>query len=166
MTEEQWMPVNKAELMTAIEREWNLLMDVVARFDSKTIITADSEGWTPKDNLAHLAEWMKILMGFYIDLRRAHEVMGVAPEVTQVWDFEARNKLLFERNRHRAVEDVLDELKNVYAEITSRLNAMTFDDLMKPQHPFDPTKRPLLEFVLRSTVEHFSEHRERMEKNL
>ena len=166
MTTEGLKPRNKTELMTAIEREWTLLMDIVAKLDSNQMVIPDSEGWTPKDNLAHLSEWLKILMGFYMDLRRAHEVLGVPPEVTQVWDFEARNHLLFERNIHRDLDDVLDELGHVYSEITMRLNAMSFDDLMKPQHPFDPNKRPLLDFVVRGTIEHFAEHRERIEKNL
>ena len=166
MTEERWMPGNKAELIFAIEREWNLLMDVIAKLDSEKMITADPDGLSAKDNLAHLAEWMKILMGHYMDKRRAYEVMGVAPEVTQDWDFEARNSLLFERNRHRSTDDVLSELKRVYAELSSRLNEMSFADLLKPRHPFDSAKRPLLEFVLRGTTRHFAEHRKTIEKYL
>ena len=166
MSKRKWKPGTKSELMSAIDCEWNLLMDTVAKLDSKQMVTADLEGWTPKDNLAHLAEWLKILMGFYMDLRRAHEVLGVPPEVTQIWGFEERNYLLFERNLHRSVEDILEELKQVYAELTARLNTMSFDDFMKPQHPFDPAKRPLLDFVLRGTVEHFAEHRQRIQKNL
>lgn len=166
MTEEQWIPSNKADLMSAIEREWSLLMAVIQKLDSKKIITADASGLSPKDYLAHLAEWMKILMGYYMDKRPAHEVMGLAPEVTHDWDFEARNQLLFERNRGRSIEDVLDELSRVYAELTTRLNAISFDELMKPRQAFDPTKRPLLVFVLRGTTRHFAEHRQTIEKNL
>lgn len=160
------MPGNKAELMSAIEREWNLLMGVIAQLDLEKMNTTDAKGWSPKDNLAHLTEWLKILMGFYMDLRRAHEVLGVAPEVTQVWDFEARNRLLFERNRSRSMDEVLDEFKHVYAALLARLNAMSFEDFLKPQHPFDPARRPLLLYVLRATSEHFAEHRERIERNL
>jgi hypothetical protein len=166
MADEQWVPGSKAELMSAIEREWALLMDLAGKLESGQMAATDAGGWSAKDNLAHLAEWMKILMGFYMDLRRAHEVLGAAPEVTQVWDFEARNDFLFERNRHRSEKEVMDELQQVYAELTARLNTLSFDDLMKPQHPFDPARRPLLLYVLRGTSRHFAEHRERIEKNL
>jgi len=166
MTEPHRIPQTKAELMSAIEREWNLLLDLIEKLDPQKLIQADLTGWSPKDNLAHLTEWMKILMGFYMDLRRAHEVMGVDPEVTQAWSFEARNQLLFERNRQRTSEAVLAELKRVYTELVARLDAMSFDDLLKPQHPFDPEKRPLLLYVLRATSEHFAEHRERIQTNL
>src|SRR5438045_3537183 len=99
MTTGGWIPADKAELISAIETEWNRPAAVVATLDSEKLLTADPDGWSPKDNLAHLAEWLKVLTGHYIDGRRAYEVMGVAAEVTRDWDFEARNGLLFERNR-------------------------------------------------------------------
>jgi hypothetical protein len=36
---EEWVPGNKSELMSAIAREWNLLMDVVSKLD-ETRMTA------------------------------------------------------------------------------------------------------------------------------
>ena len=69
----------------------------------------DAGGWSPKDNLAHLAEWMNILMGYHMDRRPPHEVMGVGQEVVQGWDMEKINPVLFERNRNRSAKDVLDE---------------------------------------------------------
>jgi hypothetical protein len=166
MTDERWIPSDKDELISAIESEWNLLIDLAAKLDVHKMISADLVGWSPKDHLAHLTEWMKILMGFYMDLRRAHDVMGMSPEVTQNWDFESKNNLLFERNRHRSVNDVLDELKYVYGELIVRLSGISFEELEKPQHPFDPEKIPLLLYVLRGTTEHFAEHRKRIEKHL
>jgi hypothetical protein len=166
MPEERWLPHDKAELINAIEREWDMLQDLIAKLDPARVQIADDEGWSPKDHIAHLAEWIRILMGFYMDLRRAHEVMGVAPEVTQAWDFEARNQLLLERSRRLSAEQVFDEFGRVYAELMARLNGMSFDDLMNPQHPFDPARRPLLLYVLRGTSEHFAEHRKAMEESL
>jgi hypothetical protein len=166
MMKQEPMPASKAELMSAIQNEWSLLMDMLMEFDSDRMVITDPDGWSAKDNLAHLTEWMKVLMGFYMDLRRAHDVLGVDPEVTQAWDFEARNQFLIERNRHRSVDSVLEEFKSVYAELMARLDAMSIDDLMKPQHPFDPQRRPLLLYVVRGTSEHFAEHRERMQSFL
>ena len=56
MSEEQWVPGSKAELMSAIKREWNALMDVVAKLEAANkIMIPDEGGWSPKDNLAHLS---------------------------------------------------------------------------------------------------------------
>jgi hypothetical protein len=165
--EEQWVPENKTELMSAIKHEWNLLMDTVAKLQEKNkLTTPDEGGWSPKDNLAHLAEWMNALMGYHLDRRPRHEVLGVPEEVTKDWDFEVINPVLYERNRDRSTQDVLDELKRVYEKLVAKLDATSFEDLLKPRHADDPEKRPILMWVLGDTTEHFSEHRETIEKML
>lgn len=158
-------PTNQKELLSIIEHEWNLLMELVARLDESQMSTPDAGGWSPKDNLAHLADWMNVLLGSHMDRRPAHEVFGVAPEVTEGWDFDAINAVLFERNRTRTSEDVLDELKQVYAQVVERLKSTPFEDLLKPRHPENPNSSNLLASVIGDTYEHFAEHRETMQKN-
>ena len=167
MAEEQWIPENKNELLSAISREWKLLMDVVAKLEeANKLTTPDEGGWSPKDNLAHLAEWMNAMMGYHMDRRPRHEVMRVSEEVTKDWDFNLINPVLFERNRNRPTQDVLDELKQVYESLLKKLESTPFEDLLKPRHADDPEKRPLLLWVLGDSTEHFAEHRETIEKML
>lgn len=166
MSDEEWVPGSKAELMASIEREWKSLMEVVAKLDFTQMTTPDAGGWSPKDNLAHLAEWMKVLMGYHLDHRPSHEVLGVSEEVTKGWNMEVINPVLFERNRNRSVQDVLAELKSVYAELVNKLESMTYEDLLKPRHTDDPEKRPVLMWVLGNTTDHFAEHRATIEKML
>ncbi|HAV76208.1 MAG TPA: hypothetical protein DCX53_02530 [Anaerolineae bacterium] len=162
---EQKLPGNKSELMSAIEREWNLLMDVVAKLEqANKMTTPDAGGWSPKDNLAHLAEWMNVLMGYHLDHRPAHEVLGVSEDVTRGWDMEVINPVLFERNKDRSTKDVLDGLKNMYGKLVKKLESMPFEDLLKPRRADDPEKRPVLLWVLGDTAEHFEEHRGTIEK--
>lgn len=163
--EEQWVPGSKSELMSAIAREWNLLMETVSRLDEAQMTRVDEGGWSPKDNLAHLAEWMNVLMGYHLDRRPAHEVLGVSEEVTRGWDMEVINPVLFDRNRDRSSEDVLTWLKQVYAETVRKLEAMPFEDLLAPRHADDPEKRPVLLWVLGNTTEHFAEHRATIERD-
>jgi hypothetical protein len=166
MAEEQWVPGSKAELMSAIRREWKLLMDLVGKLDEQKMTAPDEGGWSPKDNLAHLSEWMNSLMGYHIDKRPAEEVMRLTPEQTRDWDMEVINPVLFERNKDRSIEDVMDELKQTYETLLAKLDAMSFEDLLAPRHPNDPEKRPLLMWVLGDTTEHFAEHREVIERML
>ena len=164
---EQWIPGSKVELMAAIKREWKSLMEVVAKLDQQQkMTTPDEGGWAPKDNLAHLAEWMNLLMGHHIDKRPAQEVFGIPEEVTKDWDMEVINPVLFERNKDRSTEDVLKQVRQVYEKLVAKLDAMSFDDLLKPRDSGDPQKRPLLLWVLGDTTEHFEEHRETIEKLL
>jgi hypothetical protein len=163
---EQWVPGSKEELMSAIRREWKLLMDVVEKLDEQKMTSLDEGGWSPKDNLAHLSEWMNSLMGYHIDKRPAEEVMRLTPEQTRDWDMEVINPVLYERNKDRSIEDVMDELKQTYEKLLAKLDAMSFEDLLAPRHPNDPEKRPLLMWVLGDTSEHFAEHREVIERML
>jgi hypothetical protein len=165
MTETK-LPKSTDELMADIEREWNALLAVVDRLTPEQMTTPDEGGWTPKDNLAHLGEWMNVLMGYHIDKRPSHEVLGVSPEVTEAWDMEVINPVLFERNLERSTAEVMADLRSVYNELVKKLSSMSFEDLMKPRRADDPEKRPLLLWVLGDTTEHFEEHRETIEKML
>jgi hypothetical protein len=92
--------------------------------------------------------------------------MQLPEDVTEGWDMEKINPVLFERNRNRSLEDVKDELKQTYEKVVAKLDSMSFDDLMKPRHANDPEKRPLLMWVIGDTSGHFAEHRETLEKML
>lgn len=166
MADEEWIPGSKEELMSAIRREWKMLMAVVEKLDEQKMTTPDEGGWSPKDNLAHLTEWMNSMMGYHIDRRPSHEVMRMTEEQTRDWDMEVINPVLFERNKDRSIEDVMNELKQTYEKVLAKLDTMSYEDLMKPRHANDPEKRPLLLWVLGDTSEHFAEHREVIERML
>ena len=163
---DEMLPKSKAELMSLIEREWSALMDVVTQLSSEKMLTPDEGGWSPKDNLAHLTEWMNILVDYYLDHRPAHEVIGVDPKVTADWDLEVMNEVMFKRDRDQTVEQVLSGLKSTYAKVLARLETMTFEDLMKPRDENNPDKAPIINWVIGNTNEHFEEHRETIEKIL
>ena len=163
---EEWIPGTKKELMSAIEREWKLLLAVAENLTDEQMNKPDAGGWSPKDNLAHLTEWMNVLMGYHIDKRPSHEVLGVSEEVTKDWDMEVINPVLFERNKNRQRGEVLDGLKQAYASLIAKLDSISFEELLKPRHANDPEKRPLLIWVIGDTTEHFLEHRETIERGI
>lgn len=163
---EQWIPKDKSELMSALEREWNLLLNLANKLTDAQMTRPDSGGWSPKDNLAHLYEWMNVLMGYHMDQRPPHEVLNVLPEVTKEWDFDIINPAIFERNKNKSRKEVLDELKQVYGKLYARLDSMSFEELLQPRRADDPEKRPVLLWILGDTTEHFLEHRETIERGL
>ncbi len=161
---ERTLPQTKNELLNDIESEWSDLMVTVEKLTPEQMVTPDSGGWSPKDNLAHLSEWMKILMGYHMDKRPAAEVAGIDQAVADRWDFNEINRIFFERNRNRSVDDVFDELKLVYSEVVNRLESMPFEEMLKPRFADDPGRGPLLLWILNNTSEHFAEHRINIEK--
>jgi len=167
MSDEQWVPGNKSELMSALKREWKRLIDVIAELDEANKTTMpDAGGWSPKDNLAHVTEWMIVLMGYHMDKRPSHEVLRVSEDVVKGWDMEVINPILLERNKDRSMEDVMNWAQSVFDDLIQKLESISFDALLKPRHEDDPQKRPLLMWVLGDSTEHFDEHRRTIEKML
>ncbi len=159
-------PQSQSELLTQIETEWKALMDVVGKLSPEQMVTPDEGGWSPKDNLAHLTEWLKALLGYHIEHRSGEEVLGIPKEMNDNFDFQRVNAYMAERSRNRTIEDVLGELKKKYAEVLAKLKSMPFEELLRPRFADDPEKAPLLNFVLGNTTEHFAEHRATIEKML
>lgn len=157
---EPWIPKDKAELMSAIEREWHLLIDLAESLNDEQMSTPDAGGWSPKDNLAHIAEWMNILMGYHMDKRPSHEVVNVPEEVTKDWDADVINEALFERNKNRPRSEVMGMLNQTYVKLAAKLQSTSFETLMQQRYEDDPYKLPLLAFVLGNTTQHFQKHRE------
>jgi hypothetical protein len=145
--------------MKAIDHEWQALLKVAESLTDEQMTTPDSGGWSPKDNLAHLAEWMNILLGYHLAKKPAHKVIGVSEDVTRDWNMEVINPVLFERNKDLARKDVMKLLNKTYRKLMTKLKAMSFKDLMKPRRADDPKKRPVLLWVLGDTTDHFKEHR-------
>lgn len=162
---ENELPQNTSQLLLTIDYEWSKLLGLIEQLSPEQMTTTDEGGWSPKDNLAHLSEWMKTMLGFHLDRRPPHEVMAIPEELTEPWgNFDAINAVLFARNRDRSAEDVLDDLKQTYTDVVARLQAMPFEDLMRPRHETDPKQRPLILWVLGDTSEHFAEHRANIAK--
>ena len=75
------------------------------------------------------------------------------------------NEVMFRRDRNQPVEQALEELKSTYTRVCGRLEATTFEDLMKPIFEDDPD-RPLTNGVIDNTSEHFAEHCQTIAKML
>jgi hypothetical protein len=163
---EQWMPSNKQELMSEIKKEWKLLIDLAESLTDEQMTKPDSGGWSPKDNLAHLAEWMNILLGYHIDNRPTYEVLEIPQEQLPEWELDTINALLFNKNKTLTRKEMMAKLNQTYSKLEARLESMSYEDLLKPRRDDDPEKRPIMLWVLGDTTEHFLEHRETIEREL
>ena len=156
----------KSALLQSIRREWDALLYTVKRLTPEQMVMPDAGGWSPKDNLAHLTVWLKALTGYHIDHKSTEEALGIPKEMADDFDFDRVNSYTVEQSRDRSTEEVLDELKQNYKEVMTRLESMPFKELLQPRFPDDPGKAPLLNWVLGNTSEHFKEHHLNIEKIL
>jgi hypothetical protein len=158
------LPKNTSELVALIEKEWDALMQVVERLTPEQMTTPDTGGWSPKDNLAHLGEWMHYMKEAYLFKKPLHEAMSLDEKQAADLDEDGINAVLFERNRNRPAPDVIARLKSIYADILDTLRTTPFADLMEKTRDDAPDDRLVIGGVLGNTSEHFQEHREIIER--
>ena len=159
-------PKDSAELLALIEGEWQALLQVAEGLTPEQMMRPDAGGWSPKDNLAHLAEWMRYLDVSYLHKKPASEGMGIDAERLKQLDEDGINAVLFERNRQLPASEVLTRLDVAFAAVLKSIKSMSFADLMKPLRESGPDKRLVIDTVLGNTSDHFREHRQTIERSL
>jgi hypothetical protein len=159
------IPQDKAELIARIAQEWTVLFQTIAKIKPEQMNTPDVGGWTPKDNLAHLAAWEGFMLRKYLQGQPAHQALQIDEAILEQLDEDGINQILFERNRLRGKEDVLKEVEHIHAELLDTLEQMPFADLMQPNAE-DPQRRPVIIWVMGNTYQHYREHRQTIQTTL
>jgi hypothetical protein len=163
---EQKQIQNTEELLQNIQEEWTKLMKVVDSLTPGQMVIPDDGGWSPKDNLSHLAFWEHLMLEQYLGKKSRAEVFGVDADILKDLDENGENALVFERNRNRSLEDVTRELMDVHNQVISTLKELPFVHLLEPLPGDDPQQQPILAAVLGNTSGHYAEHRATLEKLL
>ena len=158
MSAESSIPNDKADLLARIQREWSALMRAIEGLPPEQMSVPDAGGWSIKDNLAHLTAWEQLMLLHYLQGRPPHEAMQIEAATFERLDENGTNAILFERNRNRSVAYVLDGLRRSHEQVLAFLGQMSFSDLMKPRFLDDPQARPVINWVIGNTYEHYQEH--------
>jgi len=158
------LPQSTPELLSEIDREWLELQKAIKKLTKEQMTAPDPGGWSPKDNLAHLAAWMHFMHEAHLNKKPAHEVMGMDAATLAGLDEDGENAILFERYRNLPTAEVLAWLNSTYAKVVEVLKKKPFADLMKPIRDNDPEKRQVILSVLGNTSEHFVGHRRVIER--
>ena len=159
-------PTNTTELLTRIETEWDQLLAVVEQLSPEMLTIPAADGWSPKDQLAHLAHWEQWLLRHHMAGEPAQDVMQVDAALLEDFDVDRVNEIVLARSRERALADVLADLHSGHAQVVKTLTELPFADLLRPRYAADPAARPLLGWVAGDTYEHYQEHREILERLL
>jgi uncharacterized damage-inducible protein DinB len=139
----------KAELLDRVRATHTRLERALAGL-SPAQLEADATvgGWSVKATLGHITWWEQVAL---------HALRGEPDENIlpgEEWDTDRANAILFERNRVRALDDVLTAFGVSYAELLRALEAMDPARLDKP----GPYGDPLYELLAGNTFQHYDEH--------
>ena len=108
--------------------------------------------WTVRDVIAHIT-WHEKEM---LELLRSRRLAG-----SQLWTLplNERNSAIFEENRHRSLDDVLQEARQVYPQLLAEIERLEDADLTDPARIADmPPDWKLYNLLADNTYDHYNDH--------
>ena len=159
-------PPTVDEVIDSIESEWDALQKALSTLDAAQMTTPGAEGWSVKDELAHLAAWARGLATLVRKQPRYPPMglpAGAAPHTAGI---ESMNQMIYERNRSRPLEEVLAELRAAHEDAVAAISELSDEDLLRPYDDYQPQDHrpdgdtPILWRIAGNTYGHYAEHRE------
>jgi hypothetical protein len=157
-------PGDKTELIARIERGWTSLLQLVEGVRPEKLDVPDQGGWSIKDNLAHLTAWEHFLNLHYLQDQPAHEAMQVDAKTFEQASEDDLNAIFQKRNHGRSVAAVIDDFRRSHQQLLATLERMSFAELLQPRYADDPERRPLIDWVIGNTYDHYEEHQQNIQK--
>jgi uncharacterized protein (TIGR03083 family) len=142
--------MTKAELLAAIDRDWDRLQSLVERVgDARMTEPSLEAGWSVKDVLAHIALWEGICARWLEAAAR-----GETPERPEVKDVDGTNARGHERAKSRPLTDVVNESRTRHARIVAAAEALPEEELVSNAR----FGWPVWQMTDSNTAEHYREH--------
>ncbi len=146
--------------MMSERRAWDVLLDAIPK--ECMTVPAINSGWTIKDTVAHvtyyeswLLEWLEAAVRGQVTVATHRDLLGV----------DARNAIVFEENRMRPLDVVLEQSRRVFDRLLLLVRLLPEQDLRDPTRferyivPFWHDNRPLWKCIASDSYEHYREHR-------
>jgi uncharacterized protein len=159
----------KAELMASIDESWRDLNLALEQLGEAGLTShQDSQGWTVKDHIGHVAAWERSAR-YFLEGKPRYEALGVDEALFLEGDDDKINAAIHEQQQHRSAAELLAELRREHGRLAALLEPMSDDDLQKPLRHYDPNvtsaaaDRPVLNLIYGNTADHFREHQKWIE---
>lgn len=132
------------------------LMETLDRFAPSALDVRRAGSWSPKDHVAHLVAWERMIVATAGD-RSAHQFAGLAAESYSGRDLNEINDLLFERSKETPWDDVMHDFDAAYSETTALLETMSDATLSARWEEGSP--HSVAHRIAGDTFQHYLEHR-------
>ena len=140
------------DILRAGRAEWdNALADVPRELLEEPGVTGE---WSIKDHIAHVTWHEREMVG----VLRERALVG-----SDMWDLplDERNNLIFEQNRHRSLDEVLNESGLVFRQLLREIEALSEDDLNDPSRFKEmPSDWLPWKLIAENSYEHYPDHTE------
>ncbi len=163
-------PPSVEEVIGRTQEEWAALQQAISPLSEEQMTKPGAEGWSVKDELAHLAAWARGLAAL-VRMQPRYPPMGLpAGAGPHTAGIEQMNATIYENNRDIPLATVLDELRAAHEDALAAVSALSDEDLERPYDSFQPQDNrpdgyiPILWLIAGNTFGHYAEHRETITK--
>jgi len=154
----------KAELLTAIERNWNAFNGALDQLtDAQWTAPRHAQGWTVMDHISHMAAWERSVV-FLLQGKDRHTGLGVDKTLYRIGDYDAINAAVRQQHRELSPAEARHALRDVHGQLLDLLQPLSDADLHKPYAHYLPNEPsadegpPVINVIYANTAHHFAEH--------
>ncbi len=148
-------PLNKTQLLTAIQKEYGALEKFIAPLTPEQLVHAPTPGaWAVKDILAHLYEWQQMFFLWYeTDLRGETPAL---PAPGYKWSqLPALNQAIYEKYYELAPEQILALFHESHQKTLQFIAALSDADLTTPGLFAWMNQNTMLAYLNSTTAAHY-----------
>lgn len=157
-------PTSKSELLRRTRDRHAEMEELLASLSPAQMTAPELDaGWSVKDSLAHLAAWENLAVE-WVKLYRRGEAPKYWAEGFLVGDGNTEEQMhrfnahLFEQNKDRALEDVLEHYRAAYARLVETVESLDASEIFDGNHFPARRGRPLITLLAGDGYEHYDEH--------
>ena len=145
----------KQELVEAIITEHRRLDANLALLTHNEMLLPGLVGtWNTKDLMAHLTAWEQLLIHWH-DAGARGSTPDPCPTGMSRRQIDALNAHLYERNRERQLDEILDEYQSSYAQVLELVRGLSEERLFSPgTYPWT-SRLSLADYVAANTCQHY-----------
>jgi hypothetical protein len=169
---EQALPQTKAELLARMAQGRAALEQALSQLSEVQLTTRkDQNGWSIKDHLAHMAAW-EIGITALLQRRPRWEAMGLNEAAVSDHETDDLNDIIYRQHKDRPLAEVKAYFEEAHQQLLAALNRLSEMELFKPYAYYDESEitgddsRPIINWIIGNTYEHYAEHQAWIEAQL
>jgi hypothetical protein len=156
------VPDTRVELAAGIDSAWSEVDSFLAEVTEEGATAQDSNGWTVKDHVTHMAVWGDSVAVLFRGGHR-HEALGISESYYSRASFDDINEVVRQREGHLSLSQAVQRLREMHNELMARVRSLPDADLARPVRDVFPLAprtddRRVVDFIHENTAAHYAEH--------
>ncbi len=153
--------VKKDTLLTDTQKGYDDFEQLLSQLTTEQILAPKGDdGWSVKDNIAHLVAWQQRTINLLQAVRDNRELPDPTPNMNE----DEINAMFYQQYKSLPLDKALADLHAVQQQTISALQSLSEDDLNKPIAWLD--NRPVVGWVVGNNSDHYQEHTHYIQKSL